>query len=107
MRFGFVSLAAILAGCSEVNLSNIGDGGQGVSPKIEVNPGFLDYGMVEDGAEVVRTFTVKNVGGAPLTVDDVTLDAPASYTILTDVTAVLLDPEGAHIEVEYGALICE
>lgn len=106
MRFGFVSLAAILAGCSEVNLSNIGDGGQGVSPKIEVNPGFLDYGMVEDDAEVVRTFTVKNVGGAPLTVDDVTLDAPASYTILTDVTAVVLDPEGTiDVDVAFTPLL--
>lgn len=50
MRFGFVSLAAILAGCSEVNLSNLAEGNDGGAPKIEVTPNFLDYGMVEYGA---------------------------------------------------------
>ncbi len=53
-------------------------------PVIQVSPGLLDYGAVMEGATAVQTFSVGNVGTAPLVVDDLRLPASATtFTVLS------------------------
>lgn len=89
----FIVLALTLAACSEHNFVDVPEEEPILTPKLQVDPEFLDFGMLMDGETRTKTFTITNLGGAPLSVSDIALDAPASFTILTDVANVLLDQD--------------
>jgi hypothetical protein len=91
--FRFALLAVALAACSENNFEPLNTGVNGAGAKIQVTPNVLDFGMLADGASLTKTFTVANVGSASLTVDEVNIDGPGSFTLLTDVAETTLDPD--------------
>ncbi|MBA2321786.1 MAG: choice-of-anchor D domain-containing protein [Deltaproteobacteria bacterium] len=95
-----------LAACSENNLSSLTPDAESIFAKIEVTPELLDYGMLPDGEEAVQTFTIRNVGNAILTIEDLALDGPASFTILTELGITLLDPEATvDVDVAFTPLV--
>ena len=88
---GFIFLTA----CSEQGIHNIGDGGDGDGPIIEVTPDYLDFGVVSrDQPAVLRQFTVRSVGVTDLEVTDVVIegDAGASFSMISPLTDFVLPP---------------
>ena len=56
LMMGFIFLTA----CGEQGIHNIGDGGDGDGPMIEVTPDYLDFGLVSrDRPAVMRQFIVQ------------------------------------------------
>jgi hypothetical protein len=88
-----VLLGLGLVACSENNLRGISPTPAGVYPEIEVTPELIDFGMLPDGDVQTQTFTVRNIGGAVLNVDEVGFDGPNSFTILTDIAGTVLEPD--------------
>lgn len=110
MRRTTLALPLILSACSEQGFKETTSGKDSLNPAIEVTPTYLDFGTFgEDGDAVVKTFTIKSVGGEDLHVDGVTISAEdAGFTIVSDGTAFTLEPgESRDIDVAFvpsGAL---
>ena len=84
--------ALLLTACSEFNISSKTDPEAVPAPDIEVDPPELSFGEHPAGSETVKTFNVLNVGEGPLTLDRVIIDVGDAFTVLTDVSGVVLEP---------------
>lgn len=94
IRIAAVALTTLAAftACSESGISNLGPN-EGVGGRIAVDPPMLEYGVLTDGEEEVRTFEITNVGSAALHIDHLELDGSNSF-VLIDPPADFLLPEG-------------
>jgi len=75
-------------------------------PAIQVDPSFIDFGLVgQDDEPVVQTFTVSSVGGADLSVSGIELlGEGGAFTIVSEQTAFTLPPGTSQdIDVAYLA----
>ena len=86
--------------CSEQKFTAI-DGADGVrGPAIQVDPGFLSFGLLGEDEDEVKTFTVASVGEEALEVESIRIEADApSFTVLTDIDGLLL-PVGEYAEID-------
>ena len=85
----------LLSACSDQGFNNISDGGDGDGPRIEVDPGSLDFGVSSrDDAAVLRQFVVRSIGSTDLEISDIFIegDAAASFTMITPLTDFVLPP---------------
>ena len=98
----------LFAGCSENGINILDDKYDGSGAAIEVDPSYIDFGLLGDGDDpVVQTFTIKSVGWADLDVTGIEISgaAPGSFTILSETTAFVLAPEAEQvIEVAFAPL---
>lgn len=90
-------LAAILllTACSDQSFAKIDENNDGDDPNVEVSPLLLEFGtLTRDDEPVIQTFTIKSTGVSDLQIDSLVLngDHAASYTILTDLTGVVMPP---------------
>lgn len=93
--FGLAIAAVFAVGCSEQGFHSVDGAGGGDGAAIEVTPAWLDFGLLgADDEAVVQQFTVKSVGRTDLEVSgfEITGDAPASYTILSNLQTFVLPP---------------
>ena len=65
---GCIAFASNAANAPVANLAVSATGVAPPTPVADVNPLSLDFGAISDGSSATRTFTVGNVGTAPLTV---------------------------------------
>lgn len=79
----FVLLATVLAGCSEQGFRATDKTKVAAKPEIEVSPTLLDFGAVASGEEVLRSFTVTNIGETVLHVTNIELDTTSPFAILS------------------------
>jgi hypothetical protein len=79
--------------------------GIGLAPDILVEPSALSWTGVARGDVAVQSFTVTNVGGAPLTVSDIVLDGGVDFEILGPELAFVLEPgEATTVDVAFAPL---
>ncbi|MFT4623295.1 MAG: hypothetical protein ACI8PZ_001951 [Myxococcota bacterium] len=95
----------LLSACSEFNISSKNEAEEVPAPDIEVDPPELSFGAWPSGAEAVETFTISNVGDGPLELDRVVIDVGEAFSILTDVSGVILGPgESTPVDVSFTPL---
>jgi hypothetical protein len=83
-------------GCTEYDMHKTTATGAGGDPRIEVNPTFVNYGMIDLGGEPgLELVTVSNVGTAPLKVYNTTLVDPAGPFSVIAMQDVLIDEDSA------------
>lgn len=90
-----LAAALTLTACSDQNFSSIKEQNLGNEPNIEVSPTLLQFGTASrDDEAVIQTFTIESTGEIDLNLDSIVLDGAqaASFTILTDVTGLVLPP---------------
>jgi hypothetical protein len=80
----------LLTGCSEQGFTTKSTPPETVAPEIVVTPATLNFGEARSDGQVVRNFTIKNLGDAPLQVSDLTIDG-ASFTLLHPDNAFSVD----------------
>jgi hypothetical protein len=86
--------------CSEQKFHTIDDVDGAGSPAIQVDPGFLNFGMLGEGEESIKTFTISSVGEEFLEIETLRIESEApSFTILTDVDGLRL-PVGEYAEID-------
>ena len=90
-----VLLGGLVVGCSDYGFNRKTDVGGGGTPAIEVDPALLDFWSVRSGEEEVLTFTVRSVGDATLTVDELTPSGSGAFTLLDGDTLFSLEPGDA------------
>ena len=101
-----VASTLLLTACSEFNISSKADGEGLPAPDIEVSPPELSFGELASGVEAIETFTITNVGEGPLTVDDVIIEVGDAFTILTDVSGIVLETgDSAPVDVAFTPLV--
>ncbi|MCO4748152.1 MAG: choice-of-anchor D domain-containing protein [Proteobacteria bacterium] len=83
----FIGLAivttSLLSGCSDHEFAELIDPNPGAAPRILVEPADLSFGVVAEGAEEIRQFTISNTGNTTLHVDGIRLTGDAGFTILS------------------------
>jgi sugar lactone lactonase YvrE len=102
---------------SDRNIDNFNDGlvyelsfqCGGTDPDISVTPSSLDYGDVErDTSSAPQTVTIRNVGGADLIVDDITIGGGASsefqITSMPALPVTIVAGDSVPVEVIYSPL---
>jgi hypothetical protein len=90
-----LAIALGLTACSDQNFSSVKDQNSGEEPNIDVSPSLLQFGTASrDDDAIIQTFTIDSIGELDLDVDSIVLDGAqaASFTILTDVTGLVLPP---------------
>jgi hypothetical protein len=100
----FLLISMVLAGCSEQGFRAVDKTVVAPKPAIEVSPTLLDFGAVASGEEVLRSFTVTNIGETALHVTNIELDTTSPFAILSADAdfEYLLDPsEEVVLEVVY------
>lgn len=100
-------IALLLLSCSDYGFGRYSDavGGDEYAPAIEVEPRALDFWSVAGGEVETLTFTVRNVGDALLQVEDITLEASASFALLDSELAFDLGPgEARELTVSFSPL---
>jgi hypothetical protein len=93
--------AVLFGGCSESSVSTVKPDNDPPSPNIVVTPPVLEFGQLMSGELQVQTFNVRNVGEAPLTVDDITVELSDAFTILSPTGFFLETDASVDIEVEF------
>lgn len=86
--FGLAGLAA----CSEYDVVGDPEGPLAVDPAIEVDPLELDFWQVSVGETVELSFHVRNIGGAPLTIDSIVVAGDPAFSLVDPETGFWLDP---------------
>jgi len=82
--------------------------GEGLVPDILVDPGNLEFPGVADGDTMVQTFTVSNVGNAPLDVSDVVLSAGNAFEVVGPEFQFTLDPgDSTTVDVAFAPLVAD
>jgi len=84
-------MIVILAGFSTLTAQN--------TPKFEFKSEMIDYGKIEKGSNGVRVFEFKNIGDAPLIIENVY--SSCGCTIPTWPKAAIQPGESGKIEVKY------
>ncbi len=95
MHRSALAMVVLLASCSDQNFSKLTDQNQGDEPNIEVSPLLLQFGTAaRDDDAIVQTFVVRSTGAVDLHIDSIIVDgdAAASFTVLTDLSGVVLPP---------------
>jgi hypothetical protein len=85
--------------CSEYGMNKTTSGASGGEPRIEVDPIFVDYGLIplDDASPTLELVTISNVGEAPLLVYNATLIDPAGPFSVVALRDVLID-EGTALD---------
>lgn len=77
--------------------------GPGLVPDILVEPSSLTYDTLGQGETQTKTFTVSNIGSAPLDVSDISLATGDAFTVLGPRFSFVLEPgETQDVDVEYA-----
>ncbi len=84
-------MIVVLAGFSTLTAQN--------TPKFEFKSEMIDYGEIEKGSDGVRVFEFKNIGDAPLIIENVY--SSCGCTIPTWPKAAIQSGESGKIEVKY------
>lgn len=96
---------ALLGACSDQGFSVVTDTTRGGEPVVDVFPLRIDFGSLAAGEEESASFTVRNIGQAPLDVEDIVLSGSESYTLLAERLSFPLEPdEEAEIGVVFSPL---
>lgn len=100
IRIALLAVAGTFAllGCSENELSPW-DGVGGDAPRIEVDPPELDFGVLRQGESAELPFTITNVGGSPLEVSAIRVDADLGSFWQADDSNHFFLPPGASADV--------
>ena len=79
-----VCLAAVtaLVGCQETGLSNLPTPDDPQDPVIELDPAFVDFGLMEPGSEALQTITVTNIGEDVLNLDGWVHEGSPDFTFV-------------------------
>jgi hypothetical protein len=95
MKRTFVLMSALVLGCSEQKFHSFDDGEAAEGPAIQVDPTYIDFGVLRENEEVIRTFVISSIGDRALTIDSVDFAAaPLGFTILTtELSDLVLAPE--------------
>jgi hypothetical protein len=73
-----------------INLS-----GRGINSKLSANPTTLDFGKVDSGKSVQKTFTIANTGTAPVTIDSLIPTGSNEFSIDSSAgMPTILSPDG-------------
>ncbi len=90
--------AVLATACSDQGFSAAGPGNAVDGPAIQVDPSFIDYGILgQDDDPIVKSFTIYSVGQSDLSVDAVQMLGDAgSFTILNEETQFVLPPGASH-----------
>ncbi|MFT5456881.1 MAG: hypothetical protein ACI9K2_003371, partial [Myxococcota bacterium] len=100
---GLLSMGLIgLMGCqeSEVGLTSQVEEEPQPVPQMVVEPPSINFGALNQGDEAVDFFVIRNVGQAPLELNEVILEAPASFTLLSSYELPLELEVGGQIRYE-------
>lgn len=94
-------LPLLAVACNDQGFSVAGPGASGDLPAILVEPASIDFGSLGQAEEaLVKTFTIRSVGGSDLTVYGVEMLGDAtSFTIVSEQTEFVLPP-GTSQEIE-------
>lgn len=96
---------SLLTACSDQGFSVVDNTTKGGDPIVDVFPLRLDFGSLAAGESETQTFTVSNIGYAPLDVEDIVISGSESFTLLAERTSFPLEPdESAEIEVVFSPL---
>jgi len=100
MRRTAFLIPLIAISCSEQKFHTLeGTDGAG-GPAIQVDPTFLEFGMLGEGEESIKTFTISSVGEEFLEISTLRVEADApSFTVLTDIDGLRL-PVGQYAEID-------
>jgi hypothetical protein len=101
-RLALLALSALGVGCSEFDLRNRPDGGNGSEPDILVDPPSLTFGELSTGQEEVLGFEVQNIGASTLNVSEVVIGSGLAFTILNPEPFDLEPGERATVDVVFS-----
>lgn len=91
------TLLLLLSACSDTGLTAISRPYLD-QPHIEVSPQRVEFGDARAQDVVTRELTLKNVGGAPLSLTGVGwLGQGESFDLGVDLAGIVLEPEGTHV----------
>lgn len=98
-----VPLLLFLAACTGVDntLANKNRDDNDDQPVMVVEPAYLDFGGLGTGESAIQTFTIRNEGGIPLEISEVTLEGATGFRLLDTGTGDILPGESVSIDVEY------
>jgi hypothetical protein len=91
-------ISTLLFGCSEQKFHSIEDSEDaGEPPSIQVDPTFIDYGVLDTVDEQIRSFVISSIGGIDLELSTVAFSTdPGGFTILTtELDGAVLEPESS------------
>lgn len=84
---------AMGAACSSESGINKIEAGNGVDPGIEVDPTWINFGVLEEGEESSAVVTVTNIGSVTLTIEGLVPEGAFAFTITADRMLDTLAPE--------------
>ena len=93
-----IALSIVALGCSEYDLSEAAGSVPWAAPEVAVDPALLDFGALPTGASAVQTFTVGNLGDAPLDVTGLSVASGLAFALEDPAVPFAIDP-GAEREV--------
>lgn len=91
----------LLTGCSETTVSSVKPTNDPPVPNIVVTPPIVEFDQLMSGDVQEKTFNVRNVGEAVLTVDDITVEMSGAFTILSPPNFSLEQDESVDIRVAF------
>lgn len=91
-------LPLFLLACNDYQIQDVSEEKTG-NPAIQVDPDRLDYGVLEEGASLSKSFVITSVGDTTLSITDMKIEGSGTFTFLSGNEAVDLEPE-ASVEVE-------
>lgn len=89
----WLGLAGSLVACSSENSLNTVKTGTDVEGGIEVDPTYINFGVLDPGAESSEVVKITNVGSATLTIDGLDLSGSSAFTVTSDHMLDSLEPE--------------
>ena len=94
----YLWIAMIGMACQEQQFHSIKDSNNGATPKIDVDPLSLNFGILAaDDDPEVRTFTISSIGSVDLTVEAIEFSGEAgSFSFLTPFVPMTLAPGDSH-----------
>ena len=97
-------LPLVLVGCSETGLNWAGEKPSEPIADLEVDPGFIHYGVVSNEVTVDEVVTLTSVGALPVTVHAITVEGSTAFTVTALEEDLVLAPgESTDLIVSYTA----